>query len=78
MDKTISVQLKCNFCQSNDIKIIDDVNAECVLCGESNDLNAIRNIAKQKGHKMAEEYAQKIMKDELNKMSRKLTFKVTL
>jgi hypothetical protein len=67
VDKTVSVPFKCEFCQSNDIKVID-VNAECGQYGKLNDLNAIRNITKQKGYEIVKEHGRQIINDELKKI----------
>jgi hypothetical protein len=76
MDKTISVPLKCEFCQSNDIKVMD-INAECGQCGKINNLHLIQNIAKEKAYKMAQEYGRQIINNELKKISQK-NFKIKI
>lgn len=71
-DKKVSIKLKCLFCDcvlqgESDQELKSGDMCKCQNCGESNDYDALVDVAMEEGMIMAEEYA----KTELDKILKK-------
>ena len=71
-DKSFTVELKCLFCDcvlegNTEIEHVSGDMLKCQECGESNDYDALIDVAADEGQKLVADYAQ----SEIEKMFKK-------